>query len=136
MFGDIATYSANTSANSSIQEFVRRVSRAGGYLFKEMGKTFVDVKNELSADSIEYAYHTPNVVPNYRTQYTRVGKNYTIKETINEAQYNDLVACVGGEQDGEVVPGYVNFNSISNYYATCMTFGLVDSVQKNLTIKT
>ena len=136
MFGDIATYSANTSANSSIQEFVRRVSRAGGYLFKEMGKTFVDVKNELSPDSIEYAYHTPDVVPNYRTQYTRTGKNYTIKETINEAQYNDLVACVGGEQDGEVVPGYVNFNSVSNYYTTCMTFGLVDSVQKNLTIKT
>ena len=137
MFGDIATYPGNQGANSSIQEFVRRVSRAGGYLFKEMGKTFVDVKNELSPDSIEYAYHTPNVVPNYRTQYIRTsGKNYNIKETINEAQYNDLVACVGGEQDGEVIDGYMNFNSVSNYYTTCMAFGLVDSVQKNLTIKT
>lgn len=136
MFGDIATYAGNTGANSSIQEFVKRVSKAGGYIFKEMGKTFVNVKNELDPNSNEYAYHTPNVVPDYRTQYQRNNKNYSIKETVEDAEYNDLLFCVGGEQDGESVEGYVNFNSLSNYYATCMTFGLVDSVQKNLTIKT
>lgn len=136
MFGDIATYSSNQGANSSIQEFVRRVSRAGGYLFKEMGKTFVNVKNELNPNSVEYAYHTPNVVPDYRTQYVRNGQEYTINEVTSDAQYDDLLICVGGEQDGETIPGFVNFNSVSNYYATCMAFGLVDSVQKNLTIKT
>ena len=136
MFGDIATYAGNTGANSSIQEFVRRVSKAGGYIFKEMGKTFVNVKNELDPNSNEYAYHTPNVVPDYRTQYQRNNKTYSIKETVENAEYNDLLFCIGGEQDGESVEGYVNFNSLSNYYATCMTFGLVDSVQKNLTIKT
>ena len=136
MFGDIATYAGNTGANSSIQEFVRRVSKAGGYLFREMGKSFVNVKNELDPESNEYAYHTPNVVPDYRTQYRRSNKDYSIKEVVEDAQYSDLLACVGGEQDGEMVEGYVNFNSLSNYYTTCMTFGLVDSVQKNLTIKT
>ena len=136
MFGDIATYAGNTGANSSIQEFVRRVSKAGGYLFKEMGKTFVNVKNELDPNSNEYVYHTPNVVPDYRTQYVRNNKEYSIKEVVSDAQYSDLLACVGGEQDGEQVDGFVNFNSLSNYYTTCMTFGLVDSVQKNLTIKT
>lgn len=136
MFGDIATYAGNTGANSSIQEFVRRVSKAGGYLFKEMGKTFVNVKNELDPESNEYAYHTPNVVPDYRTQYIRNNKQYSIKEVGEDAQYSDLLACIGGEQDGEQIEGYVNFNSLTNYYTTCMTFGLVDSVQKNLTIKT
>lgn len=136
MFGDIATYAGNTGANSSIQEFVRRVSKAGGYIFREMGKTFVNVKNELDPESNEYAYHTPSVVPDYRTQYQRNNKTYSIKETVADAQYNDLLVCVGGEQDGEPIEGYVNYNSLVNYYTTCMAFGLVDSVQKNLTIKT
>lgn len=136
MFGDIATYAGNTGANSSIQEFVKRVSKAGGYLFREMGKTFVNVKNEQDPNSNEYLYHTPNVVPDYRTQYIRNNKEYSIKEVTEDAQYNDLLTCIGGEQDGETIEGYVNFNSLSNYYTTCMTFGLVDSVQKNLTIKT
>jgi hypothetical protein len=136
MFGDIATYAGNTGANSSIQEFVRRVSKAGGYIFREIGKTFVNVKNELDPESNEYAYHTPSVVPDYRTQYQRNNKTYSIKETVADAQYNDLLVCVGGEQDGEPIEGYVNYNSLVNYYTTCMAFGLVDSVQKNLTIKT
>lgn len=136
MFGDIATYSGNLGANNSIQEFVRKVSRAGGYVFKEMGKNFVNVKNENAPDSVEYSYHVPNVVPDYRTQYTRSNTDYSIKEVVDDAQYADLLECVGGEQDGELIDGYVNFNSLSNYYTTCMTFGLVDSVQKNLTIKT
>lgn len=137
MFGDIVTYANNESSKTSIKNFVQSVSLAGGYLFQEMGKGFSPVHNSENPKDESIAYHTPGIVPDYKVQYRRSGTNYSRKEeVIQPATYGDLFSCIGGIEGGELVTGKLNYNSLAYYYATCMTFGLVDSVQKNVNVKT
>lgn len=137
MFGDIVNSTENNAPKTSIKNFVNSISRAGGYLFKEIGMTFSPVNDPENPADESIAYHNPGVVPDYKIQYRRTGTNYTQKnEYVSEATYNDLFNCIGGLDDGELIKGKLNYNSLSYYYTTCMALGLVDSVQKNLNIKT
>lgn len=137
MFGDIVTYAGNTDAKNSIKNFVHSVSLGGGYLFREMGKEFEPVNDPENPDDESIAYHTIGVVPDYKVQYRRNGTTYTQKgDIIPPARYEDLFNCIGGVVDGELVKGRLNYNSLAYYYATCMAFGLIDSVQKNTNVKT
>jgi len=136
MFGDIVA-ADNSEATTSIKNFVESVSLGGGYLFSEMGKTFEAVNNVENPEDMSVLYHKPNVVPDYKIQYQRNGGMYYQKiETLSPATYNDLFNCIGGIADDTLIKGKLNYNSLAYYYTTCMAFGLVDSVQKNLNIKT
>lgn len=137
MFGDIVTYANNSQVKNSIQNFVHSVSLGGGYLFGEMGKEFEPVNDPENPEDESVAYHTVNIVPDYKVQYRRNGTTYTQKgDIIAPARYEDLFNCIGGVVDGELVKGRLNYNSLAYYYTTCMAFGLIDSVQKNTNIKT
>ena len=148
MFGDLVYGALGApNAKNKIQEFVSKVSDAGGYIFKSIGKSF---SNSLEDD--EYGYYNPysaidgngvpkNRVPNYKYQATRTFDPlvpYTferVPDSANEQQsLQELVVGVD-LGDGNLQRG-IDFNALCEYYTICMAFGLVDSVQKNLNIKT
>lgn len=137
MFGDIVTNSSTAAyAQDRICNFVEKIAKAGGYLFKHIGKKLVPVG---SIDGNALSYHTIGTVPDYRTQYKRIsGNTYEIDHTVdNDASIDDLEKCilVPDVNQTQYIPS-LNYESASYYYTTCMVFGLVDSVQKNLNIKT
>lgn len=139
MFGDIVKDSNNNNHKGWIQNFVQNVAYGGGYVFNAIGKTFEDINKEVD-DSI--CYHTVGVVPDVKKQYKRGGEDYatytasdfSVPDIFNSQSYLDN--CISNIIEGEENTPYLNYNSAVYYYTTCMTFGLVDSVQKNLNIKT
>ena len=108
----------------------------------------VSLNSQLTDD--EDVYHdlndldqiSRNMVPNYHYQATR---------TINESQHtyeytkintsgtiNDLVNAIYGRiQENGQIQNYptIDYVSLVEYYVICMALGMVDSVQKNLNIK-
>lgn len=141
MFGDFVRNSNNVTYQNSIKDFVKSVARCGGYLFNSIGKTFEDV-NQDSSD--RYCYHEVNAVPDVKTQYIRVstesGHSYEKNPNVESFEITsetNLTNCITTTNDGgTLIPPYLDYKSAVYYYTTCMVFGLVDSVQKNLNIKT
>jgi len=149
MFGDLVYGErSDTNAKAKIKDFVSKVSDAGGYIFRSIGKTF----STSEADD-EYGYKDPysavdangvpkNRVPNNKFQAVRRLDGSTTKYDFHEISFpanqaqslQELIegADVGG---GNLQRG-LDFNALCEYYTICMAFGLVDSVQKNLNIKT
>ena len=134
MFGDIVSSAGDKGmVKGWIQQFVQQVAKAGGYIFEQLGKTLTPLGTD-DGDN-RYAYRTIGTVPSYRQQYIRTsGNNYKEGEFLNQADLSDLKMCVQGTEDGEIL-NYLNLDSASYYYTTCMVFALVDSVQKNLNVK-
>lgn len=135
MFDDLVYSKTNTSATVSIRNFVESVSKAGGYLFNQLGKTF----NPVGIDSsmLPY-YHIQDAVPDNTYQYERTSKDvYAEKGRLeSHGSESDLRSCIQSDDtSGVLVPEYLLYDSVLYYYMTCMAFGLVDSVQKNLNIK-
>ena len=135
MFDDIYYGLSLGAAQEKIQNFVKETTRAGGYIFKSIGKTF---------GSHEDGYNVKNQVPNYKNQHKKTlsdGINYELDPTLcedftsNDVKETDLLyyATVDAENGRD---SFVDYQSLIEYYTICMAFGMVDSVQKNLTIKT
>ena len=141
MFGDIVyAHNIDDKYNSVIKDFVKSVASAGGYLFKLIGKEFVPAE-EVDSNNHAVAYHYLNKVNSYTTQYRRSRNDtdvyytsYTgdLPELLTETALSD---CILDDID-EDKTAKLDYESLVYYYLTCMVFGLVDSVQKNLNIKT
>ena len=124
---------------SAISNFVKRASRSGGYIFDKIERGF--------HDNIESSYTTrEGYVPNARIQYQRKKDDETqtfevissiVPGSAEDFNDQDLINFMftHTENDVEGVAPYSNFRSIVEYYTICMAFGLLDSVQKNLNIK-
>lgn len=153
MFGDIIYGSKqNTSYKNNIANFVRSVSGAGNYIFTSLGKNFLDVIDPSTGGTISHvAYRTENSVPNSDTQYKRNndGKTYSViprngtadllppRTDPTEFTKDLLYSCILETELGDSITlEYLDYKSAVYYYTICMAFGLVDSVQKNLNIKT
>lgn len=152
MWGDLL-YNNKYNINLGLKNFVKSVTRAGGFLFKWLGKEFDDSAyisslENTSESATSTSYHVHNNVPNAYSQYVRKikqkGDSYIyIFEKKNEREpeftAQDLIDCIYGtfNEDGTVnkVP-YVNYQSVLEYYVIDQAFGLIDSVQKNLNVKT
>ena len=149
MYDDFVSNDTSISHTNDIEklsEFTKRVSLAGGYAFTQMGKNFGKQEDKYNASVYDTThievdkYKSINQVPDYRQQYTRkvdpiLNKIvYTEKERINEATKEDLLHCVAGNID-QGIPAYVDYQSLIEYYVICMAFGMLDSVQKNLNVK-
>jgi hypothetical protein len=139
MFGDIVINSNNYEYKGFIRNFMTNIAYSGGYLFHAVGKNFEDVHKD-AGDSV--CYHIVNTVPDFNIQYKRGGTTYSTYTKSGFVVPNDvysgsyLTECISSTIDeAENIP-YLNYNSAVYYYTTCMAFGLVDSVQKNLNIKT
>ena len=153
MFGDIVYGpQQQTTYKSNIAKFVKSVSGAGNYIFNELGKEFKDIVDPNTGETISHvAYRTVNTVPNADSQYTRRsdGKTFdkidrlTSSDDLNPSRsdinfgINLLKSCILETESGDnTISPYLDYKSAIYYYTICMAFGLVDSVQKNLNIKT
>ena len=85
-----------------------------------------------------------NQVPDYHYQFFKSLSNegYTFKEKSerlddgNLGNLHNLITLPSDDEGESDRKPYVDFRSLSEYYTICMAFGLVDSVQKNMNIKT
>jgi hypothetical protein len=144
MFGDFVDGTpAQANIKGNIIEFVRKVALAGGYTFKEIGKQFSDSSTDNYGYDQKYSAvdneGTPmNQVPNYRYQATRYKDGASNRYEFNqipEATQSDLKNLILVDDDNQSLIPALDYTSLCEYYTTCMAFGLVDSVQKNLNIK-
>ena len=85
-----------------------------------------------------------NQVPNYRKHYVKAMNGteivYNLAE-VTEGEFNmdaggpgHLQTLIIGDKDAGEEPWF-DYQSLSEYYTICMAFGLIDSVQKNMNIK-
>ena len=145
MFGDLVHGSNFSEAElqASIQKLVKSVTLGGGYLFDYLKKGRGSYEDGYSAEELDESGSKTgkslNMVPDYTKQYQRKsagsGWQYVLKNTINPGTQNDLRDLCIPDMDNNK-PSALNFQSISEYYTICMVLGLVDSVMKNLNIKT
>lgn len=140
MWGDIKFRESETfnitQVRSAIKSLVKQVADAGGAIFTALNKT-------MSGQN----YHTKYTVPDYKKQHRRYliqnegqGVDYQYTEytyTPPVSIMDTLAQCLytTGTTEEPIQPK-LNFNSLLQYYVVCMAFGMVDSVQKNLNIKT
>jgi len=147
MWGDFVNGSGSEAVTkTAISRFVEKVSKAGGYIFDSIKKNYsVD-----GSDNIKYGYMQGysavddegvprNQVPNYRAHAVRtvIGAEnvYDFSLSSEDATRNDLVDFImTNEEDPTKIKG-IDYASLCEYYTTCMAFGMVDSVEKNLNIK-
>lgn len=145
MFGDLVHGSNFSEAElqASIQKLVKSVTLGGGYLFDYLKKGRGSYEDGYSAEELDKSGNKTgkslNMVPDYTKQYRRKssGSNwqYVLKNTISAGTQNDLRdLCIPDIDNNK--PSELNFQSLSEYYTICMVLGLVDSVMKNLNIKT
>jgi hypothetical protein len=152
MWGDLV-YSQGFDINKKVQDCVKSVSRAGGFLFDSFLKKEFDSDayyTELNESSTSKSWKVINHVPDSKHKYTRKIKynsdsksyNYIFEpSSIEENTYTqlDLTDCIYGriDADGNITQQpYINYNSVMEYYVIMQAFGLVDSPMKNLNIKT
>lgn len=150
MFGDFVDGVSGSSGQyanvkNKIASFVQRIALAGGYTFKAIGKTF------STSDSDSYGYNDKysatdengvpkNQVPNYLYQAVRsksgTSTYYDFTQLSDEATEKDLKELLLQDESGESTATVgLDYRALCEYYTICMAFGLVDSVQKNLNIK-
>lgn len=135
MFGDIIKSGELDDAKNDIVNFVHQVALGGGYCFTNIKKNFGPYEDGYNGDTNGIS---KNQVPDYTQQYERKINDlnkFVIKGTINPATQTDLINLLIPDDDlGRIQ--ILNFDSLSEYYTICMILGLIDSVQKNLNIKT
>ena len=153
MFGDIVYGSGEyTSYKNKISSFVKSISAAGNYIFTKLGKQFSNIVDVETGDTISnIAYRTINTVPDCDNQFSRRsdGKLYNLVDREGNPNLNPprtdtssftinlLNSCIRTIDDGsgnDILP-FLDYETAVYYYTICMAFGLVDSVQKNLNIK-
>lgn len=145
MFGDLVHGSNFSEAElqKSIQNLVQSVTLGGGYLFDYLKKGRGSYEDGYSAEELDESGNKTgkslNMVPDYTKQYQRRSDGsswkYVLKNTISPGTQNNLRdLCIPDIDNNR--PSELNFQSVSEYYTICMVLGLVDSVMKNLNIKT
>lgn len=145
MFGDLVHGSNFSEAElqKSIQNLVESVTLGGGYLFDYIKKGRGSYEDGYSAEELDESGNKTgkslNMVPDYTKQYQRRSDGsswkYVLNKTISPGTQTDLRNLCIPDMDNNR-PSELNFQSVSEYYTICMVFGLVDSVMKNLNIKT
>ena len=145
MFGDAVTISEDRWTRN-LEKLVEQTSKAGGYTFNQVGKKFSTTIDDNYGyndgySAIDGSGIPKNQVPNYKFQAKRINEGgitkyeFTEKEAGSESDLTDLILGDTSEEVQEFTPT-LDYTSLCEYYTICMAFGLVDSVQKNLNIKT
>ena len=145
MFSHI-TQAAGKDNSDKLVNFVKQVSRGGGYIFDTMKKNRLDLGTlqntafpyrEGILDPKSKLYISGNYVSDYTKQYTLSSNNeYVPNTTTKEATSDDLTTLISeGTADNPNTP-MLDYRSVCEYYTIVMIFGMVDSVMKNLELKT
>lgn len=152
MFGDLVYGSNGTEQQlkAAISSFVEKVAKSGGYLFdflkKKKGKYETSNIEEGAGYNAEvYTNGRPtgeskNQVPDYSKQYEKYlspGGAWQFREKsgspIKGTQLDLQDLIIPDVDSGKQAS--LNYQSVAEYYTICMVLGLVDSVMKNLNIK-
>ena len=134
MWGDFV---GDANTKSKIATFVQKVARAGGYIFDTIGKLHTTDDPNHGYDQ---EYSVVNQVPDYTWQAVRNPAllnrpgEYTFSQK-SAATMNELVDFLITDENDPTIAKGIDYNSLCEYYTICMAFGMVDSVQKNLNIK-
>lgn len=146
MFGDIIGNSEITK--STIKNFVKNTSNAGGYLFGRLGKQFKQ-KNDQSGYKSRPG-EVPNPAIQYKRRFTASSETeFYIEEPLTQQEIETKLSEITGNSlsvknyildhldsnNENEEPAFVNYSSLLEYYTICMVFCMLDSVQKNLNIK-
>lgn len=156
MFGDTRKPSDRflctnvSSAKTTLKNFVKAVAKAGAYCFANIGKEFCDInynedgKLEDTNTSFTNWYETrPNCVSNVKHQLYYEGGVPKFKEDVNydpevlKNDYKNLLELTETNFGEEIKDNTarLDYTSASEYFVICLAFGLVDSVMKNMNIK-
>lgn len=144
MFSHI-TQAGSKDYSDKLVTFVKQVSKAGGYIFDTMKKNRIDLGSlpttafpyrEGILDKTSGLYVSGNYVSDYTKQYKLNNNNeYVLNTTDAEAVSSDLTSLISeGTADNPNTP-MLDYRSVCEYYTIVMIFGMVDSVMKNLEIK-
>lgn len=136
MWDDIVT-SQQGAFKEALKYFVRDVAISGGYIFKYLGKEAIDHSEWTGWNKV-------GCVPNVKKQYKRRSsdlKNIYYDPNIkipNDEKWQSIFERTmrDSEYQGSQSYARLDYVSLVEYYTICMAFGLVDSVQKNLNVKT
>ena len=132
---------------TTLSNFVKIVSRAGAYCFANIGKKPVSSKSNDSTACVNRYKVDENgneEVPDIHYQFKYDGTSRIWEATGPEfddlkMDIENLMRCIFDyEFDGTEHPldyHYLDYTSASEYYTICMAFGLVDSILKNMNIK-
>lgn len=146
MFDDFVRGSGieEAQAKDIIRTMVSKVAKAGGYLFDYIKKSFCEDESahygyDDGYNAVDKDNRPLNQVPNYKKTFVKTsdGNNQIFKvegSDLSDATIADVREMIVGTSDSNEV--HFDFRSLSEYYTICMAFGLVDSVQKNMNIKT
>lgn len=161
MFGKLKFSNTLGNVRGIITEFVKNIAKSGAACFKKLNKNMSD--NHYYG--YEYAYsradaedntESLNYVPNFIYQADRnnaIDHPYTypvefdtsnneLTEFINNSNnyqqqlLDTICPYQGGSEEDPPHKVHLDYNSLVEYFVTCMAFGLVDSVLKNMNIKT
>ena len=139
------------AAKNTLRNFVRSVAKAGTYCFANIGKYTKSSKSDTSNVCVD-RYSVEQIedhkfkeyVPDIAWQFHYEGNQMVWEEksdiTFDTMRGNieNLLQCIS-KTDLEGVTRddyeYLDFTSASEYYTICMAFGLVDSILKNMNIK-
>ena len=149
-----------------IPRLVKGIAKAGGYIFdeilhKHLGEYSYRYNKYIDKGEGSSIFDSANQVPNYKIQYVRypnqndVDLKYLIKNLQKDDNDNIILDStyfgnnlsvgylIDDSADIETINLYgrgnkpiLDYTSLTEYYVTCMAFGLVDSVMKNLNVKT
>lgn len=149
MFGDIVTNTGKLEDKHKaiIKNFVKHIALSGGYVFSHTGKNFGSIEGVYHSATSEDPRDSINQVPDWRVQYARKYENgniYTAFENNKDREGFDLkvnnsinyLQRTLKEIEADKTHPMLDYYSLVEYYTICMVMGLVDSVQKNLNIKT
>ena len=140
MFGSDSKITAidKTKAKGALQTLVEGVAKAGKYCFIRAGRKddFITSKeNDICVNRYDEG-KIPD--PIYQMEY-RNGKlvwSNEEEELCKNVNETDLKLLIATFQNGDKVnKPILNYNSASEYYTICMAFGMVDSVLKNMNLK-
>ena len=155
MFGKDSKITGANKGNAKVtlSNFVKSVSRAGAYCFASIGKTPVKSKADDSDKCInrynvtdyldeENKKHFIEYVPDISWQMKYSGTDRIWSQDTSMSFTNigrdidNLLKCIYTvDKDNNTVSPYLDFTSASEYYTICMAFGMVDSILKNMNVK-
>jgi len=155
MFGKDKKITAGNigAAKNTLKNFVRSVAKAGTYCFANIGKYTKPSKADNSDECVDRYSVEPvpgenhkfkEYVPDIAWQFHYEGNQRVWEEksdiTFDTMRGNieNLLQCIS-KTDLEGITHddyeYLDFTSAAEYYTICMAFGLVDSILKNMNIK-
>ena len=141
MFGADSKITAvdKTSAKGALQSLVKGVAKAGKYCFIRSGRTDDFITSKYGNSCINRYDEGKIPDPIYQMRYVNGKVNWSDEEddlckNVNVNDLRELITTFANE-DGTINKPLLNYTSASEYYTICMAFGMVDSVLKNMNLK-